>query len=109
MRTTMADRTVLKALRDFATAELRVKKADLVHVRRVKARISMTRGALPDFTVRTVKGTHYLVCVFRGDAMRVYYFGNNGEGLGASEFIGDAKETAWKEIVRHTNRTFCIR
>ena len=109
MRATMADRTVLKALRDFATTELREKKADLVHVRRVKAKISMTRGALPDFTVRTVEGIHYLVCVFRGDAMRIYYFGNNCEGLGASEFTGDAKEKVWKEIVGHTNRKFCIR
>ena len=104
----MADRTVLKALRDFATTELRDKKADLVHVRQVKARISMTRGALPDFTVRTVEGTHYLVCVFRGDDLRVYYFGKNGEGLGASEFTGDAKEKAWKEIVERTNSTFRI-
>jgi len=105
----MADRAVLKALRDFATAEFREKTATLVHVRRVKAKISMTRGVLPDFTVRTVKGTHYLVCVFRGDAMRVYYFGKNGEQLGASEFTGDAKEKAWKEIVERTSSTFCIR
>ena len=105
----MADRTVLKALRDFAATELREKKADLVHVRRVKAKISMTRGVLPDFTVRTVEGTHYLVCVFRGNAMRVYYFGKNGKQLGASEFTGDAKENAWEEIVGHTNRTFYMK
>lgn len=105
----MADRTVLKALRDFATAELREKKADLVHVRRIKAKISMTRGVLPDFTVRTIEGTHYLVCVFRGDGMRIYYFGKNGGQLGASEFTGDAKDKAWKEIVESTNRTFYIR
>lgn len=105
----MADRTVLKVLRNFATAELREKKADLVHVRRVKARVSMTRGALPDFTVRTVEGTHYLVCVFRGEAMRVYYFGKNGERRGANEFVADTKEKAWKEIVERTKYTFCIR
>ena len=104
----MEPRSVLKLLREFARRELMEKKADRVCVRRVKMEPTLRRGWLPNIIVREVRGIHYLVCVFSGDAMRVYYIGKGGESLGASEFIGGEKEKMWRDISERTKNIFCL-
>jgi hypothetical protein len=99
-------RSVLKFLRKFALRELKEKRADRVYVRRVKMEPLMMRGWLPDTIVRRVKGVRYLVCVFRGDTMRVYYMGRSGISLGASEFTGAERDRMWKEILERTRNVF---
>lgn len=67
---------------------------------------TLKRGWLPDLIVREVKGIHYLVCVFSGDALRVYYVGKGGESLGASEFVGGEKDKQWEKIAKRTRNIF---
>jgi len=69
---------------------------------------ALKRGWLPDLIVREVRGIHYLVCVFSGDALRVYYMGKGGESLGASEFIGWEKDKTWEDISKRTKNVFCL-
>ena len=69
---------------------------------------TLKRGWLPDLIVRGVKGIHYLVCVFSGDALRVYYVGKGGESLGASEFIGEERDKKWETILKRTRNIFCL-
>jgi len=104
----MEPRSVLKSLREFAARELREKKADHICVRRVRMGSTLRRGWLPDLIVREVRGVHYLVCVFSGDAMRVYYVGKGGESLGASEFTGGEKDKIWDDISERTKNVFCL-
>jgi len=104
----MEPRSVLKLLREFAGRELKEKKADRVYVRRVKMESTLRRGWLPDILVREIKGIYYLVCVFSGDVMRVYYFGKSGESLGASDFTGNEKDKIWSSILKRTKNTFCL-
>jgi hypothetical protein len=104
----MEPRSVLKFLRKFAARELREKKADHICIRRVKMESTLRRGWLPDLIVREVRGVHYLVCVFRGDALRVYYMDKGGESLGASEFIGGEKDKMWEDIREGTRNVFCL-
>ena len=98
----------MKHLREFALRELKEKRAGRVCVRRVKMESLLMRGWLPDTIVRRVKGVHYLVCVFRGDTMRVYYIGRNGISLGASEFAGPEKDEIWKDISRKSKNIFAL-
>lgn len=98
----------MKSLRKFAIRELKEKRANRVCVRRIKMKSTLKRGWLPDLTVREVRGIHYLVCVFSGDALRVYYMGKGGESLGASEFIGGEKDKKWKNISERTRNVFCL-
>jgi len=100
----MESRSVLKLLRGFARRELREKKADRVYIRRVKMESTLRRGWLPDILVREIKGIYYLVCVFSGDVMRVYYFGKSGESLGASDFTGDEKDKIWSNVLEKTRK-----
>jgi len=102
----MEPRSVLKFLREFARRELKEKKVDQVCVRRVKMESTLRRGWLPDLVVRGVRGIHYLVCVFSGDSLRVYYMGKGGESLGASEFIGEEKDKVWNDISERTKSIF---
>jgi hypothetical protein len=98
----MEPRSVLKLLREFARRELREKKADRVYIRRVKMESTLRRGWLPDILVRGIKGINFLVCVFSGDVMRVYYFGKSGESLGAIDFAGDEKDEIWSDVLKRT-------
>jgi hypothetical protein len=99
-------RSVLKTLREFARRELREKRARHVYVRQVKMKSLMRRGRLPDLRIRILKGTHYLVCVFYDDSLRVYYVNGRGVSLGANEFEGDEKREIWNEISRKTKTVF---
>jgi hypothetical protein len=98
----MEPRSVPKLLREFARRELREKKADRVYIRRVKMESTLRRGWLPDILVREIKVIYYLVCVFSGDVLRVYYFGKSGESLGASDFAGDEKDRIWGNVIKMT-------
>lgn len=98
----------MKSLRKFAIHELKEKRADRVCARRIKMEPTLKRGWLPNIIVREVKGIHYLVCVFSGDALRVYYVGKGGESLGASEFIGEERDKNWKNITKRTKNVFCL-
>jgi len=100
----MEPRSVLKLLREFARRELREKKADRVYIRRVKMESTLRRGWLPDILVREIKGIYYLVCVFSGDVMRVYYFGKSGESLGANDFAGEEKDKIWSNVLKRTSK-----
>ena len=102
----MEARPVIKSLRDFAARELKEKRAERVIVRRVKMKQWLRRGRVPDFRVRVVEGTSYLVCVFRGDELRLYHMDGCGVCLGASEFKGAEKERAWAEISKGTKIMF---
>ncbi|MEA1904329.1 MAG: hypothetical protein U9M97_00380 [Candidatus Hadarchaeota archaeon] len=102
----MEPRLVLKTLRKFAKRELKEKKARHVYVRQVKMKSLMRRGRLPDLRIRILKGTHYLVCVFYDDSMRVYYIDWRGVSLGANEFEGDEKRKMWNDISRKTKTVF---
>jgi hypothetical protein len=102
----MEPRSVLKLLREFARRELREKKADRVYIRRVKMEPTLQRGWLPDILVRGIKGVHYLVCVFSGDVMRVYYIGKGGESLGAGDFTGGDKDKIWSNVLERTRNVF---
>jgi hypothetical protein len=104
----MESRSVLKLLREFARRELREKKADRVYIRRVKMESTLRRGWLPDILVREIKGIYYLVCVFSGDIMRVYYMGKGGESLGASDFVGEEKDKMWSNVLKMTKNIFCL-
>jgi hypothetical protein len=98
----MGPRSVFKLLREFGGRELREKKADRVYIRLVKMQPKLHGGWLPDILVRGVKGVHYLVCVFSGDVMRVYYFAQSGQSLGASDFTGDEKDKIWNDVIKKT-------
>lgn len=100
----MEPRSVLKALRDFAARELKEKRANRVDVRRVKMKSLMRKGRLPDLRVWSIEGGHYLVCVFRGADLRVYYMDKLGKMLGADDFTGEKKRRAWREISKRTKR-----
>jgi hypothetical protein len=102
----MESRSVLKLLREFARREQREKKADRVVIRRVKMESTLRRGWLPDILVRGITGVHYLVFVFSGDVMRVYYIGKSGESLGASDFTGEEKEKIWSNVLEGTRNVF---
>ncbi|MDI6643189.1 MAG: hypothetical protein QMD95_03965 [Candidatus Hodarchaeaceae archaeon] len=102
----MEQRTIIKSLRDFAASELKEKRADRVLVGRVRLKQWLRRGRVPDFRVRTVEGTHYLVCVFRGDELRLYYMDKRGLSLGASDFSGVEKEKVWTEVSKGTKIIF---
>lgn len=102
----MEHRSVVKLLREFAKRELREKKADRMYIRRVKMESTLRRGWLPDILVRGVTGIHYLVCVFSGDVMRVYYVGKSGESLGASDFTGEEKDKIWSDVLKGTRNVF---
>jgi hypothetical protein len=102
----MEPRSVHKLLREFARRELREKKADRVYIRRVKMESMLRRGWLPDIMVREISGIHYLVCVFSGGSMRMYYFGKNGETLGAGDFTGEEKDKMWSNILEKTKSVF---
>lgn len=104
----MEPRSVLKSIREFARRELREKKADRVYIRRVKMESTLRRGWLPDILVREISGIHYLVCVFRGDAMRVYYIGKSGESLGASDFTGEEKDKIWSNVLEGTRNVLSL-
>lgn len=102
----MEARSVVKSLRDFAARELKEKRADRVLVCKVKLRQWLQRGRIPDFRVRTVEGTRYLVCVFRGDELRLYYVDKRGLSLGASDFKGGEKERVSAEVSKGTKIMF---
>ena len=102
----MEPRSVLKLLREFAGRELKEKKADRVYVRRVKMESTLRRGWLPDILVREIKGIYYLVCVFSGDVIRVYYMSKGGESLGASDFTGEEKDKIWSNVLEKTRNLF---
>jgi len=104
----MESRSVLKLLREFARRELREKKADRVYIRWVKMESTLRRGWLPDILVREIRGVNYLVCVFSGDVMRVYYLGKSGESLGASDFTGDEKDKIWSNVLEKTRNISCL-
>lgn len=102
----MEPRSVLRFLRDFATRELKEKRADRVDVRRVKMKEVMRKGRLPDLKVWVVKGTHYIICVFSGGNLRVYHLDKYGEVLGADEFTGTERERVQAEISKRTKSVF---
>jgi hypothetical protein len=104
----MESRSVLKSLHEFARRELREKKADRVYIRRVKMESTLRRGWLPDILVREIKGIYYLVCVFSGDVMRVYYMSKSGESLGASDFTGEEKDKIWSNVLEKTRNISCL-
>jgi hypothetical protein len=104
----MEPRSVLKSLHEFARRELREKKADRVYIRRIKMAPTLRRGWLPDILVRGIKGVHYLVCVFSGDVMRVYYINKGGESLGASDFTGLEKDKIWSNVLEGTRNILFI-
>ena len=104
----MESRSVLKSLHGFARRELREKKADRVYIRRVKMEPTLRRGWLPDILVRGIKGVHYLVCVFSGDVMRVYYINKGGESLGASDFTGEEKDKICSNVLEGTRNILFI-
>jgi hypothetical protein len=104
----MESRYVLKLLREFARREMREKKADRVYIRRIKMEPKLRRGWLPDILVRGIKGVHYLVCVFSGDVMRVYYINKGGESLGASDFTGLEKDKIWSNVLERTRNILCL-
>jgi len=102
----MGPRSALRTLRDFAARELKDKRADQIDVRRVKMKSLMRKGRLPDLRVQTVEGVHYLVCIFRGIDLRVYYMNKRGEMLGADDFTGEKGERTWREISKRTKSVF---
>jgi hypothetical protein len=102
----MEPRLILKSLRDFAVRELKEKRAARVHVRRIKAESLLRKGRLPELRVWTVKGAHYLICVFSSDSLRVYYVDKLGKVLGADEFTGAEREKMQVEISKRTKSVF---
>ncbi len=102
----MEPRSALKILRGFAKRELKEKGARHIYVRQVKMKSLMRRGRLPDLRIRILRGTHYLVCVFYDDSLRVYYADERGASLGANEFEGDEKREMWNDISRKTKTVF---
>ncbi len=98
----MEPKSVLLSLRNFASRELKEKRADRVDVRQVKFRSSIRKGKLPEMRILTIEGANYLVCVFRADDLRVYYMSKRGEMLGASDFSGEKKEKTLQEISKKT-------
>lgn len=102
----MEPKSVLLSLRNFASRELKGKRADRADVRQVKFRSSMRKGRLPELRILTIVGAHYLVCVFRADDLRVYYMSKRGEMLGASDFAGAEKKTTLQEISKKTKTVF---
>ena len=104
----MEPRSTLKSIREFAERELREKRADRVCVRRAKLESVMKRGWLPDLRIRWVKGVHYLVGVFHGNTLRVYFLGARGESLGAQEFMGSEMNEVWGEVSKRTKNVFSV-
>jgi hypothetical protein len=98
----MEPRSVLRLLREFGRRELREKKSDHVYIRRVKMEPTRRPGGLPDILIRRFKGVHFLVCVFSSDVMRMYYFGQSGESLGAIDFTGEEKDKIWNNVIKRT-------
>lgn len=98
----------MRALREFAKLELKEKRAARVCVRKVRMESTLRRGWLPDLVVREVRGTHYLVCVFRGSALRVYCMGKGGEPLGAEDFSEEKMDKVWSKILKKTKNLFCL-
>lgn len=96
----------MKSLREFAARELKEKRADRVLVCRVKLKQWLRRGRVPGFRVRAVEGTHYLVCVFRGEELRLYHMNKQGLSLGATDFRGAEKEKVWAEVSKGTKIIF---
>ena len=96
----------MKSLRDFAARELKAKRADSIDVRRVKMESMMRKGRLPDIRVWMVGGTHYLICVFSGKSLRIYYMDKCGQMISADEFTGAEKEMVQAEISKMTKRVF---
>ena len=105
----MEPRSVLKHIREFASSELREKRADRVSVRRAKLKTLMRRGRLPQLRVRGIEEAHYLVCVLRRDSLRVYFLDPGGTSLGACEFTANEREGVWKEIEKRTRAVFNIK
>ena len=104
----MEPRSILKSIREFATREMREKRADRVCIRRVKFEQLIKRGWLPDLRIRWVKGVHYLVGVFHGNTLRVYFLSAGGESLGASEFAGTEMNEVWENILKRTKNVFDV-
>lgn len=102
----MEPRAVLKSLRDFAARELEEKRADRIDVCRVKMGSVMRKGRLPDLRVWMVSGTHYLICVFSGKSLRIYYMDKRGQMLSADEFAGAQKEMVQAKISKMTKKVF---
>lgn len=102
----MEPRAVLKSLRDFAARELDEKFADRIDVRRVKMESVMRKGRLPDLRVWMVRGTYYLICVFSGKSLRIYYMDKRGQMLSADEVAGPQKEIMQAKISKMTKRVF---
>lgn len=98
----------MKSLRDFAARELKEKCADRIDVRRVKMESVMRKGRLPDLRVWMVRGTYYLICVFSGKSLRIYYMDKRGQMLSADEFVGSQKEMVQAKILKMTKRVFLL-
>ena len=96
----------MKSFRDFAARELKEKRADRIDVRRVKMESVKRKGRLPDLRVWMVRGTNYLICVFSGKSLRIYYMDKCGKMLSADEFAGGEKEMVQAEISKKTKRVF---
>ena len=79
---------------------------DRIDVRRVKMELVVRKGRLLDLRVWMVRETLYLICVFSGKSLRIYYMDKCGQMLGADEFAGSEKEMAQAEISKMTKRVF---
>lgn len=94
----MEQRAILKFLRDFARRELKEKKTERAAVYLVKMKSLVKRGKVPDFRVMGGEGARYLVCVFHGDSLRIYFVSEDAKMMGAEDFKGESKDKILAEV-----------
>jgi len=80
-------RTAIPRLKELAREEIE-KGAKLVSVYRVSKRTLMTRGMLPDLRISVIT-VPYLVCVFRGEELRIYFCDELGRAVAGDNLRGE--------------------
>ncbi|GAH68849.1 unnamed protein product, partial [marine sediment metagenome] len=87
----MSQRKVLKEIKQFGKREFNGKKPLSVEILRVKSKTILTRGVLPSFSIKQIKGPKYLVVAYYKESLKVYSFTSSGEPLGGQILEKTAK------------------
>jgi len=93
-------RNSLKKINNFANREYKEKRPKSVKVLRLKSKILLTRGILPNYQVRQEGPVVFLVISDYGKTFMVYSFNRNGDRIGGQHY--DVSPKLLKEIEKKT-------
>ncbi len=95
-------RDILKQLGKFARKEYEEKRLKEVDVRQVKSKAILTRGVLPELSIKQRGLINYLIVTPGDQEYRCYLFDMQGHLLGSQNIPPASK--AWKTLVKGTRR-----